>query len=106
MPVLDCSVKNCYYNKSNKCCLNDIDVAGVKATVSDETACNSFRPASDGTVSNCCDTAPTPSANIHCKAKQCCFNENCNCTAKHISINGQNAHETVDTCCASFALDK
>ena len=39
MTNLECNVKNCYYNKSSKCCRDGINVEGQDATVIDATYC-------------------------------------------------------------------
>lgn len=106
MPLLDCNVKHCYYNKENRCCLENIEVGGSNAKVSDETACNSFRHVNEGSPSNChCDSSPENSLKVDCQAVDCTFNDSCICNAKHISINGQNAKHTQETECASFCSE-
>ncbi|RHD17307.1 DUF1540 domain-containing protein [Eubacterium ventriosum] len=43
MTNLECNVKNCYYNKSSKCCRDGINVEGQDATVIDATYCGDFK---------------------------------------------------------------
>lgn len=43
MTVLNCSVKNCYYNKNSKCCRDGISVGGTDATIKDATYCGDFK---------------------------------------------------------------
>ncbi len=106
MPLLDCNVKHCYYNKENHSCLENIEIAGSEARVSDETACNSFRCASEGSSSNChCDSGPESSLKVGCQAVDCTFNDSCTCGAKHISISGHNAKESEKTQCSSFCAE-
>ena len=43
MTVLNCDVKNCYFNKSSKCCKDGIQIGGTDATIMDATYCEDFR---------------------------------------------------------------
>ncbi len=47
MTVLNCSVKNCYYNKNSKCCRDGISVGGTDATIKDATYCGDFKEKKD-----------------------------------------------------------
>lgn len=104
MPVLDCSVRTCFYNKENRCCLDGIKVEGTSAEVSDATACGSFKEKKGDTISNgcSCDAGPETTLAVDCLAEKCIFNEKCNCSAEHIGIAGSNACKSEDTQCASF----
>ncbi len=51
MTILDCNVKNCYYNKASKCCRDGIKVGGTDATVMDATYCGDFREKIGGATS-------------------------------------------------------
>ncbi len=42
MPLLNCTVKNCFYNKDEYCATGDILVDGRTAKKSEETSCESF----------------------------------------------------------------
>lgn len=106
MPVLACSVSNCYYNKSNSCCRENISVEGMHATKPNSTACGSFREKKDTTTNSCkCEQNPQPVVEIQCDAQKCCFNDECRCTADHISIAGQGACHYSETECSSFNCD-
>lgn len=48
MTNLECNVKNCYYNKSSKCCRDGINVEGQDATVIDATYCGDFKEKTEG----------------------------------------------------------
>lgn len=106
MPVLDCSVRSCYYNKENKCCLDGIHVEGHTAEKSIHTACGSFRAGDKDNYSNSCgcDRAPRNQADIKCDAVKCEFNECEKCTAKHIGIAGDGAKTSRETECSSFIM--
>lgn len=104
MPILDCSVRNCFYNKENKCCLDGIKVEGTAAEISSATACGSFKEKmGDRLTNNCsCSDEPTTHSSVDCLAENCVFNERYVCHADHIGIEGSNACKCEDTECASF----
>ena len=43
MPLLNCMVTHCVYNKDELCSRGDIRIGGREARVADETCCDSFR---------------------------------------------------------------
>ena len=103
MPVLDCSVKTCYYNKSYACCLEDIKVDGSEATVPNLTACGSFKEEKEQMKnSEDKDMKPQPVVDVDCEAEKCDFNESCKCSADHITIAGKHAEHYTETECSSF----
>ena len=102
MPVLDCSVKSCFYNSDNKCSLDSIKVEGKSADYSDDTACGSYRlRAGEEAKNGCCSKAKTTLV-VSCSANKCVFNEENKCKAEHIGIAGSHADKMDDTECASF----
>ncbi|MGN0382752.1 MAG: DUF1540 domain-containing protein [Eubacterium sp.] len=104
MPILDCSVSTCYYNKQNQCCLGDIKVEGESATNSERTACNSFRERGEDTYSNTCGCGIEPETviQVDCDAIKCVYNEDRKCKADHIGIAGAGAKHYTETECSSF----
>ena len=102
MPVLDCSVKTCYYNEDNKCSLESIKVEGRSADYSDDTACGSFRLRGDDSMTNACGKEPTSTSDVECSANKCVFNQSNKCHAEHIGIAGSAADRVDETECASF----
>lgn len=104
MPKLKCSVKNCYYNESNQCCRDGIQVQGQDATIVDATYCGSFMEKLDSvTAKNChCEKAPETIQEVKCEAKNCIFNDNCKCHAEEIGIKGNGAKHESQTECGSF----
>ena len=104
MTILNCTVKNCYYNKSSKCCREGIQVGGTDATVTDATYCGDFREKLDSATSKTehCDEGPEKKLEIKCDAVKCIFNDNCKCHAKEISIDGNGATHQSQTECGSF----
>lgn len=101
MPILDCSVNSCTYNKEDFCCRGNINVAGNDAQTSETTCCSSFSEKREGSFSNC-NQECTPTMNILCEAQNCVFNNSQSCSADHIGISGGAAHEMNQTECSSF----
>lgn len=103
MPDLDCSVRTCYYNKKNNCCLSSIEVEGSEANTSESTSCGSFRNKMEGSFKNSVtDNEPRSYLEIKCKASKCTFNSSNKCYASHIGIAGDGAGGTHQTECAGF----
>lgn len=104
MTVLNCSVKNCYYNKSSKCCRDGIQVGGTDATITDATYCGDFREKTDSATSKAkhCDCGPQDRSEVRCEATRCTYNDNCKCHAKEITIEGNGATHESQTECGSF----
>lgn len=102
MPVLDCSVKTCYYNTENKCSLDSIKVEGRSADYSDDTACGSYRLRAGEQTTNAFDKEGKTTLEVACSADKCTFNEGNKCKAEHIGIAGSHADTMDDTECASF----
>lgn len=103
MPILDCSVKTCYHNSNNRCCLKNIQVGGDEATTSASTACESFREESGAMNSCSCEHTPETTLNVDCEATNCTYNKDCTCNANHIDISGSNACHCDETECSSFS---
>lgn len=105
MPILNCAVKNCYYNKEKKCCLDGIRVEGSTADTVNSTACGSFREQKSETYSNAachCGMEPETKVTVQCEAVKCMFNSDKRCSADHIGIAGDGAKHYTETECGSF----
>lgn len=104
MTVLNCSVKNCYYNKNSKCCRDGISVGGTDATIKDATYCGDFKEKKDSVTAkseHCCGE-PESRSDVRCDAVRCTFNDNCKCHAKEITVDGNGATHQSQTVCGSF----
>lgn len=101
MPELKCTVQTCLHNKNFYCDLDGIVVGGNKAKKAAETCCDSFEERKGDNYSNVTGKASATS-NIDCKATECQYNENCNCHAGKISVEGSNACQCEQTECATF----
>ncbi len=106
MPILDCSVKNCFYNSESRCQLDTIKVDGSHAETTEGTACASFELRKNSEFSNREGHIPDPECSIDCEATKCTYNDNCKCEADHIGIAGNGACECGETECASFFEDR
>lgn len=101
MPELRCTVQTCIHNKDFYCDLDSIQVGGNSARTAEETSCDSFRERTHDSYSNVAGNA-SPVSDIHCEARECKYNQNCNCYAGKISVEGSNACQCEETECATF----
>ena len=69
MTNLECNVKNCYYNKSSKCCRDGINVEGQDATVIDATYCGDFKEKTEGATAQACHCSAGPEDTLDVSAK-------------------------------------
>lgn len=104
MPELKCTVQTCTHNKNYYCDLDKIMVGGKRARTADETCCDSFEERKGDSYSNTTGQASARSK-IDCKATECMYNENCNCHAGKISVEGGNACKCEQTECATFCCN-
>jgi len=101
MANLNCSVRNCTYNKDENCCKGDIMVGGKHACREDETCCESFRDAKNDRYTSSLEH-PCKTISIDCEAVKCVYNSNYKCIAEHVDIMGAGADESRETACATF----
>ena len=101
MPELKCTVQTCMHNKDFYCDLNAITVGGSSAKNAEETCCDRFEERKSGTYSNVTGEA-TPTSKIDCKAVECQYNNECQCHAGKISVEGSQACQCEETECATF----
>ena len=108
MPELKCSVKNCYYNKSSKCCRKNIDIHGQDAIIVDGTYCNDFREKRDivTAMEGQCEERPQKVPDVKCEAVNCIFQDNAKCHAEKITIDGMGAYHQSQTKCQSFECSR
>lgn len=101
MPELKCTVQTCLHNKNFCCDLDNIIVGGESARNASGTSCKSFEERKGHSCGNVIGEA-TPTSQIDCKARECCYNDNCRCNAGKISMEGSNACRCEQTECATF----
>lgn len=103
MPDLSCAVTSCFYNKTDRCCKENIQVEGADARVMNETSCGSFRPRRGDSFVNMEAGTPEAKTSVHCEAQECVHNDNCNCVADRIGIAGAHACDCKETECSTFS---
>lgn len=86
MPLLNCTARNCMYNKDEYCSKGDILVEGTTAETADETCCRSFVEKKDGTVNRAETGCACKTIEVDCKACDCSFNTQEKCSADKITI--------------------
>ena len=104
MPELRCTVQTCLHNKDFYCALDGIVVGGSNATTAEQTCCDSFEERKGDSYSNVTGEA-SPKCKIDCKATDCMYNEQCQCHAGKISVEGSSACRCGQTECATFKCE-
>ncbi len=105
MPELKCTVQTCMHNKDFYCALDKIQVGGSTAKDAKDTCCDSFQQRSEAAQNSYTNTTgQTTSAcsSVECQATQCKYNDNCQCHAGKISVEGSSACQCSQTECATF----
>lgn len=101
MTNLTCNAHCCTYNKDNLCSRGDILVTGTDANHPSQTECDSFIGAGRDCYCNS-SSSGKESISIACEAINCVHNQDRNCSANHVGINGSKAHSSSETECSSF----
>ena len=104
MPELNCGVSTCTHYNSGYCCKEAILVEGREAKKPAYTNCESYYPESEGCENSidCENEEPQQVIEVACKAENCVYNGNLECTASHIEIGGSKADSTDETECSTF----
>ena len=88
---LKCQANNCSFNKQGSCFASNIKIEGFDAKVTPETYCDTFRNASDYSLSNHLgELNLTDTQDISCSASSCKYNLYGGCNASHVDINFEN----------------
>ena len=101
MALLDCTVTNCTYNKSECCCKGDILVGGIHADSDEDTCCESYKEKRFDSYQSSL-VHPSKTINIDCEATNCTYNNYLRCNAEHVDICGSNANSPGGTICSTF----
>ena len=101
MTRLDCTVTTCIHNAEKCCCKREISVEGMNARNSMETSCGSFEE-NRGNMFKNIFKAPESRLQIECDATTCLYNDDHQCRAEKITINGDGARAAGQTECSSF----
>ena len=102
MPEITCSARKCAYNDEGYCERDGIriDVDG-DGEYSSCTCCDSFEEKCD--CKDCsCDNCAGENVGVECFATECIYNENRECIADCINVEGHGACCCTDTCCDTF----
>lgn len=112
MPELKCTVQTCVHNRNSSCGLDKIQVGGNGAARAEETCCDSFQEKSsaashmaavEGSYTGYGAGVASACSCVACQAVQCKYNDQCQCTAGKISVEGSGACQSSQTECASFS---
>lgn len=103
MPEITCGAIKCAYNDDGYC-----EREGIRIDVEDEhrqysscTCCDSFEE--KGCGADCgCENCAGENASVECFATDCIYNENRECIADSISVDGREAGSCTETCCDTF----
>ena len=98
MPELKCTVQTCVHNNQFLCDLEKIQVGGDSAKTAQETCCDSFQERKEGSYMNYSGQQMASD----CASVECMYNENCQCHAGRISVEGGDARQSSATECATF----
>jgi len=108
---IECGVNDCTHNNMCYCSLGKIKVKGLKAKVSDQTCCDSFKRASiledlvGKTEITNADSIPVSSF-IKCEAIVCNNNAKGRCSLDAVQVDNiygcTSCDKCEDTCCTSF----
>lgn len=101
MTRLECTAVNCIHNAERCCCKREIQVEGTGACNCKDTCCGSFEENRGSSFKNIFKT-PESKLQIECDAVNCLYNDDRQCRAEKISINGSNAKDAGQTECGSF----
>ena len=103
MTALRCSAMQCMYNNEQLCCKGDIRVGKDNARTIEETSCESFREKTGSGMQNGVECGcGRDTIHVNCSACSCSYNENQQCHAGSIDIDGRQAHTQEETCCRTF----
>ncbi|MHC1748634.1 MAG: DUF1540 domain-containing protein [Cellulosilyticaceae bacterium] len=101
MPILNCSIHNCSYNRDNNCCIEAINVGQSGSTNAGHTCCNNF-VSTEYTNSNEVHH-PSITVSIECEAAGCIHNNTGTCLASKVAIGGDATACCIeDTDCRTF----
>ena len=102
MPEITCSAVKCTYNTEGYCNREYIRI-DVDDSDSENccTCCDSFTE-DGGHSAHSCSNAVCDDAGVECFATNCIYNENCECVADSINVEGDEAVCCTDTFCDTY----
>ena len=84
------------------CELEEIAVKGRQAKEQGSTCCSTFCDCSGSMSNETVDPPISESSHIRCSAKNCSYNENCECHAEGVKVGGNGANCASNTLCNTF----
>lgn len=102
MPEISCSAHKCVYNTDGYC-----EKEVIRVDVSDDscdsgcTCCDSFEINAERKDPSCCNCLGE-NAGVECFATECIYNENKDCIADYINVEGNGADCCTDTFCDTY----
>ena len=104
MPEITCTALKCAYNQEGYCEKENvrIDVDDC-SDYSGCTCCESFVDRdTEGDCRDCCINCKGSEASVECFASDCVYNDDMECCADCISVEGNHARCTTDTFCDTY----
>lgn len=106
MPEITCSARKCAYNDEGYCEKENITIdVDDCSDYNGCTCCDSFLEESEcdcGCADCSCTNCAGDDANVECFAVECIYNENRECVADYISVEGRGASTSADTFCDTY----
>jgi len=103
MTNLQCSVSNCSNWCNNCCSLNEIEVSSnCSCRDCQDTCCASFQERGSYLDARMGCETPSVETDIRCGVSSCAYHDHGCCTADNVSVNGDCAESTEETCCGTW----
>lgn len=102
MNKINCSVNNCSHNASGVCHSNRVNIVGFGAVESKDTCCGSFLDERNYSTLTNNTNSTGPCDCLVCKAEDCLYNKNKECTLDAINVGSGESNIYTETCCESF----
>ncbi len=106
MPIVNCSVSDCSYNRGKKCKRSGIGVFKDSYYDTNDTVCGNFKPSDRSNLLNEISTEfmNYPATRVKCSADSCKHNSEMKCTAKSLDIASLSSRTLAgsETFCSSF----
>ncbi len=106
MPIVNCSVSDCSYNKGKKCKRSGIGIFKDSYYDTNDTVCGNFKPSDRSNLLNeiATEFMGYPSTRVKCTADTCRHNKDMKCEAKNLEVAALSSKTLIgsETFCASF----
>ncbi len=106
MPIVNCTVHDCSYNKGSKCKRSGIGIFRDSYYETNDTVCGNFKPSNKSNLLTEISTEfmGYPATRVKCTAETCKYNKEMKCTAKNLEISSLSSKTLTgsETFCSSF----